>query len=105
MSGSLVAMGLALNAVASGRRAMGGLDTGASALWPQNAQLTAPVPGLAASSRSPQHIGQVLPNVFMLSVALRRVETCVNLSDPLALLRSAGDDFFSGCRGAGSNRE
>src|SRR3972149_4471237 len=71
MAESLIATALWLKAVASGGRAKDGVDADASTLQPQDKQTAAPVRRYAASSRSPQHIGQVLPNTFMLGVALQ----------------------------------
>jgi hypothetical protein len=102
MAESLITIALTPNAIASGRRAVDGVDADAPALQPQKRQTAAPVLRKATSSRSPQHIGQVLPYRFILSIALQNS----NLSNiPLALLRAAANDFLPGCRGAGRNRK
>jgi hypothetical protein len=58
MARSLMLIALTLNAFASGRRALDGMDADAFALQPQNGQTAGPAP---SESMSPQHIGQVLP--------------------------------------------
>jgi len=106
MAESLIATALRLKAVASGGRAKDGVDADASTLQPQDKQTAAPVRRYAASSRSPQHIGQVLPYTFMPSLTFLTTQPCQNLSDgPVALLRAAGNDSLPDCRGAGRNRK